>query len=112
MSKKVCLTLQTIPSVLQVTCLYNDFTQINFEAGAYALALGLFPSSSAILKGFLNPFMANLTGTASYSASYSVKMEGHIFHCVICHYSEMFLNSLSFKNERQSIRHYEVRTLF
>ena len=48
MSKKLCLTLQTIPSVLQVTWLYNDFTQINFEASAYAL--GLFPSSSAILK--------------------------------------------------------------
>ena len=48
MSKKVCLTLQTIPSVLQVTWLYNDFTQINFETSAYAL--GLFPSSLAILK--------------------------------------------------------------
>ena len=56
--------------------------------------------------------MANLTGTASYPTSYSVKMEGHIFHCVIFHYLEKFLNNLSFKNERQSIRHYEVRTLF
>ena len=56
--------------------------------------------------------MANVTGMASYPASYSVKMKGHIFHCVIFHYSETFLNNLSFKNERQSIRHYEVRTLF
>ena len=56
--------------------------------------------------------MANLTRTALYPASYSVKMEGHIFHCVIFHYSEKFLNNLSFKNERQSTRHYEVRTLF
>ena len=48
MSKKVCLTLQTVPSVLRVTWLYNDFTQINFEASAYAL--GLFLSSSATLK--------------------------------------------------------------
>ena len=56
--------------------------------------------------------MANLIGAASYPASYSVKMEGHIFHCVIFHYSEKILNNLSFKNERKPIRHYEVRTLF
>ena len=75
-------------------------------------AYKFFSNIQRSLNEFLNPFMANLIGATSYSASYSAKMKGHIFHCVIFHYSGKILNNLSFKNERQSIRHYEVRTLF
>ena len=41
--------------------------------------------------------MANPIGAVSYPTSYLVKMKGHIFHCVIFHYSEKILNNLSFK---------------
>ena len=87
-----------------------SFANNSISVAGYLALLELskfFSNIERSLNEFLNPFMANLKGPASYPASYLVKMEGHIFH-----YSEKFLNNLSFKNERQSIRHYEVLTYF